>query len=154
LASIGLSKFVDIETQQFDYEKLYKIVKVITKNLNKIIDINYYPLPETELSNKRHRPIGIGVQGLADVFAMLKMPFDSPEARIVNEKIFEMIYYSSMETSMEMSKKRDVGLNELKTLQSKLLEHKLTEEETKRLEELKTKFRYTEEEINRTIYIG
>jgi len=161
LASIGLSKFVDVEKKQFDYEKLYKVVKVITKNLNKIIDINYYPLPETELSNKRHRPIGIGVQGLADVFAMLKIPFDSPEARFINEKIFEMIYYSSMETSMEMSKKRDMGLNELKTLQTKLLktennllEPKLTDDETARLEILNSKFRYTDEEINRTKYIG
>jgi len=88
LASIGLSKYIDSETKVFDYDKLYKVSKVITKNLNKIIDINYYPLPETELSNKLHRPIGIGVQGLAYVFAIVKIPFDSPEARTINEKIF------------------------------------------------------------------
>lgn len=151
LASIGLSKYVDKETRVFDYDKLYKVTKVITKNLNKIIDINFYPLPETELSNKRHRPIGIGVQGLADVFAIMKIPFDSPEARTINEKIFETIYYGSMETSMELSKKRDSGLNEIKSLMGKA---KLDETEQSRLTELKKKFKYIDREFNRDKYIG
>ena len=151
LASIGLSKYVDSETKVFDYDKLYKVSKVITKNLNKIIDINYYPLPETELSNKLHRPIGIGVQGLSDVFAIMKIPFDSPEARTINEKIFETIYYGAMETSMELSKKRDTGLNEIKTLMEK---ENLDETEQSRLTELTRKFKYTDKEINRDKYIG
>ena len=83
--------------------------------MNKIIDINYYPIPETRRSNKLHRPIGIGIQGLADVFAMLKLPFGSPEAQLINEKIFETIYYASMETSMEICKKRQVLINKLLT---------------------------------------
>ena len=103
----------------FEYNKLYKVVKVITKNLNKIIDINFYPLPETERSNKRHRPMGIGVQGLADVFAMLKVSFDSDDAKKINEKIFETIYYSALETSVEISKKREQKMKKLKDLRNK-----------------------------------
>ncbi len=102
LASIALSKFVK-EDQTFDHEKLYEITKVATKNLNKVIDVNYYPVPEAEKSNLRHRPIGIGVQGLADTFAMMRFPFDSPEARKLNSEIFETIYFAAMETSMEMA---------------------------------------------------
>lgn len=103
LASIALSKFVK-DDQTFDHQKLYEITKVATKNLNKVIDVNYYPIPEAKKSNLRHRPIGIGVQGLADTFAMMRYPFDSPEARKLNSEIFETIYYASMETSMEMAK--------------------------------------------------
>ena len=77
-------------------KKLGEMVKVITKNLNKVIDINFYPIPETRNSNMRHRPIGIGVQGLADVFALLRIGFDSLEAAEVNRKIFEVIYYYSL----------------------------------------------------------
>ena len=105
LASICLPTFIN-QNKEFDYPKLLEISKTITKNLNKIIDINFYPIPEAELSNKRHRPIGIGVQGLADVFAMLKIPFDSEEAKVVNRKIFETIYFGAMTESMEISKKR------------------------------------------------
>ncbi len=89
---------------RFDHQKLYEITKVITRNLNKIIDLNYYPVPEAEKSNKRHRPIGIGVQGLADAFCMMRMPFDSDEARQLNKDIFETIYYGAMESSMELAK--------------------------------------------------
>lgn len=103
LASIALSKFVK-EDQSFDHEKLYEITKVVTKNLNKVIDVNYYPVKEARTSNMRHRPIGIGVQGLADTFAMMRYPFDSPEARKLNSEIFETIYYAAMETSMEIAK--------------------------------------------------
>jgi ribonucleoside-diphosphate reductase alpha subunit len=103
LASLALPKFVT-EEGKFDHQKLYEITKVVTRNLNKVIDINYYPVEEARKSNMRHRPIGLGVQGLADVFIMLRMPFDSPEARGLNEDIFETIYFAAMESSMEEAK--------------------------------------------------
>ncbi|HMJ69901.1 MAG TPA: ribonucleoside-diphosphate reductase subunit alpha [Cyclobacteriaceae bacterium] len=103
LASLALPKFVT-EDGTFDHDKLYEITKVATRNLNKVIDINYYPIEEARRSNMRHRPIGLGVQGLADVFIMLRMPFDSPEARGLNEDIFETIYFAAMESSMEQAK--------------------------------------------------
>ncbi|MCW5910193.1 MAG: ribonucleoside-diphosphate reductase subunit alpha [Cyclobacteriaceae bacterium] len=103
LASIALPKFVT-EEGTFDHQKLYEITKVVTRNLNKVIDINYYPVIEARNSNMRHRPIGIGVQGLADAFIMLRMPFDSEEARGLNADIHETIYFAAMEASMELSK--------------------------------------------------
>ncbi|MBX2912429.1 MAG: ribonucleoside-diphosphate reductase subunit alpha [Cyclobacteriaceae bacterium] len=103
LASIALPKFVT-EEGAFDHQKLYEITKVITKNLNKVIDINYYPVQEARHSNLRHRPIGIGVQGLADTFILLRMPFDSDEARGLNKDIHETIYFAAMEASMELAK--------------------------------------------------
>jgi ribonucleoside-diphosphate reductase alpha chain len=106
LASIALPKFVEQGADgfmRFDHQKLYEITKVITRNLNKIIDLNYYPVPEAEKSNKRHRPIGIGVQGLADAFCLLRMPFDSDEARQLNKDVFETIYFGAMEASMELA---------------------------------------------------
>ena len=102
LASISLPRFV--EGKQFDFQKLYEISKIITRNLNKVIDGNYYPLPEAENSNKRHRPIGIGVQGLADAFMLLRLPFESEEAAVLNRNIFETIYFGAMEASMELAK--------------------------------------------------
>jgi ribonucleoside-diphosphate reductase alpha chain len=108
LASIALPKFVEQGADgfmRFNHQKLYEITKVITRNLNKIIDLNYYPVPEAENSNKRHRPIGIGVQGLADAFCLLRMPFDSDEARQLNKDVFETIYFGSMEASMELAVK-------------------------------------------------
>ena len=104
LASIALPKFVT-EDGKFDHDKLYEITKVATRNLNKVIDVNYYPVEEARRSNMRHRPIGLGVQGLADAFIMLRMPFDSPEARGLNKDIFETIYFAAMEASMEEAKK-------------------------------------------------
>lgn len=106
LASISLPKFVEKSPDgfmRFNHEKLHEITRVVTRNLNKIIDRNYYPVPEAERSNKRHRPIGIGVQGLADAFLMLRMPFESEEARMLNEDIHETIYYASVEASMELA---------------------------------------------------
>lgn len=105
LASIALPKFVITEgnAPNFDFQKLYEITKVVTRNLNKIIDVNYYPVPEAENSNKRHRPIGIGIQGLADAFIMMRQPFDSEEAQKLNRDIFETIYFAAMETSMELA---------------------------------------------------
>tara|TARA_B100001769_G_scaffold162342_1_gene127594 strand:- start:202 stop:2565 length:2364 start_codon:yes stop_codon:yes gene_type:complete len=104
LASIALNMFVK-EDSTYDFKKLYDITKVITKNLNKVIDVNYYPVEEARNSNMRHRPIGIGVQGLADAFILMKYPFDSNEAKQLNKDIFETIYYAAMEASMELSKK-------------------------------------------------
>ena len=108
LASISLPKFVEQGEDgffRFNHQKLYEITKVATRNLNKIIDLNYYPVPEAERSNKRHRPIGLGVQGLADAFFLLRMPFESDEARALNRHIFETIYFGAMEASMELSQK-------------------------------------------------
>jgi len=102
LASIALPKFVI--DGKFDHQKLYDVTKTITKNLNKVIDVNYYPVEEARNSNMRHRPIGIGVQGLADAFIMLRMPFDSDEAKGLNKDIFETIYYGAMEASMELAR--------------------------------------------------
>ncbi|MBX7226120.1 MAG: ribonucleoside-diphosphate reductase subunit alpha [Chitinophagales bacterium] len=104
LASINLSKFVDTEEKTFDFQKLYEITYIVTKNLNKVIDINFYPVPEARNSNMRHRPIGLGVQGLADAFLMLRHPFDSEEARILNKNIFETIYYAALCASKDLAK--------------------------------------------------
>jgi ribonucleoside-diphosphate reductase alpha chain len=103
LASIALPKFVT-EEGTFDHLRLYEITKVVTRNLNKVIDVNYYPVEEARNSNMRHRPVGIGVQGLADAFIMLRLAFDSEEARVLNEDVFETIYYGAMEASMELAR--------------------------------------------------
>jgi ribonucleoside-diphosphate reductase alpha subunit len=102
LASIGLPTFVTKE-KTFDYEKLHEVAKVVTKNLNKIIDINYYPTEKTRRSNMRHRPIGIGVQGLADVFFLMGHSFLSEEAKIINKNIFETIYHGALEASSSLA---------------------------------------------------
>jgi len=104
LASIALNKFVK-DDLTYDHQKLYEITKVITKNLNKVIDVNYYPVEEARNSNLRHRPIGIGVQGLADTFILMRHAFDSPEAKQLNTEIFETIYFAAMESSMEIAQK-------------------------------------------------
>ncbi|WP_114751677.1 ribonucleoside-diphosphate reductase subunit alpha [Pleomorphovibrio marinus] len=107
LASIALPKFVSTDKngkRYFDHQKLYEVTKVATRNLNKVIDVNYYPVEEARKSNFRHRPIGLGIQGLADAFILLRMPFDSEEAKGLNVDIFETIYFAAMETSMELAK--------------------------------------------------
>ncbi len=103
LASINLQKFVN-EDKTYNFEKLHEITKIVTNNLNKIIDVNYYPVPEAEVSNKKHRPIGIGVQGLADTFARMRYPFDSLEAKQLNIQIFETIQHAALEKSCELAK--------------------------------------------------
>lgn len=105
LASLALPKFVI--NGKFDHQKLFDVTKAVTKNLNRIIDINYYPVPEARNSNMRHRPIGLGVQGLADTFIKLRMPFESEEAKGLNEDIFETIYFAAMTASMELAKKEE-----------------------------------------------
>ena len=106
LASIGLPTFVDRTTTPptFNYEKLHEVSRIVTYNLNRIIDVNYYPTPKTERSNKRHRPIGIGVQGLADVFMMMNLPFSSDEAKMMNKMIFETIYHGALTESCNIAK--------------------------------------------------
>ena len=118
LASIGLPTFIEytdfegtsgktegtLGKPTFNYEKLKQIAKVVTNNLNRVIDVNYYPTPKTQVSNLKHRPIGIGVQGLADVYALLDLPFYSDEAKEINKRIFETIYYGALEQSMELAK--------------------------------------------------
>jgi len=102
LASISLPMFV--ENGKFDHQKLYEVTKRVTRNLNRVIDRNYYPVPEAENSNMRHRPIGLGVQGLADAFILLRLPFTSDEAKQLNQEIFETLYFAAVTASMEMAK--------------------------------------------------
>jgi len=101
LASIALPMFV--KGNEFDHKELYKITKRVIKNLNKVIDRNYYPVKEAENSNMRHRPVGLGVQGLADAFIKLRMPFTSDEAKALNQEIFETLYFASVTASMELA---------------------------------------------------
>jgi len=102
LASISLPMFV--ENGKFDHELLFNVTKRVTRNLNKVIDRNYYPVVEAENSNMRHRPVGLGVQGLADAFIMLRLPFTSDEAKKLNQEIFETLYFAAVTASMEMAK--------------------------------------------------
>ncbi|MCU0327458.1 MAG: ribonucleoside-diphosphate reductase subunit alpha [Chitinophagales bacterium] len=105
LASIALNRFVN-EDKTYNFQKLEEVTAVATRNLNKIIDLNFYPVPEAKNSNLRHRPIGLGVQGLADAFILMRYPFESSEAKKLNEDIFETIYYSAMKTSLEIAKEK------------------------------------------------
>jgi ribonucleoside-diphosphate reductase alpha chain len=102
LASIALPMF--IKNGEFDHKELFKVTKRVTKNLNRVIDRNYYPVKEAENSNMRHRPIGLGVQGLADAFILLRLPFTSDEAKKLNQEIFETLYYAAVTASMEAAK--------------------------------------------------
>ncbi|XWV24838.1 putative ribonucleoside di phosphate reductase alpha subunit [Tupanvirus deep ocean] len=106
LASICLPKYIKYVNgkPEFDYKELYRVARVAARNLNNVIDINFYPVDKTRVTNLKHRPIGIGVQGLADVFAMFKTPFDSELARDINKKIFETIYYGALTESMTIAK--------------------------------------------------
>ena len=103
LASIALPKYVNKETKTFDYDKLHEVTKVVTKNLNRVIDRNFYPVETAKRSNMRHRPIGLGVQGLADVFILCGLPFDCEESRTMNAHIFETIYHAALEASSELA---------------------------------------------------
>ena len=103
LASLALPAFVNKDTQTFDYDRLRSVVGSVVKALNRVIDINYYPTPETKTSNMRHRPIGLGVQGLADVFAMMRVPWESEAALTINKRIFEHIYFAAVEASTHLA---------------------------------------------------
>ncbi|RDA85352.1 hypothetical protein CP532_1248 [Ophiocordyceps camponoti-leonardi (nom. inval.)] len=106
LASLALPAFVDYDQGCYDFKKLHDVTQVVVRNLNRIIDVNHYPVPEAYNSNMRHRPIGVGVQGLADAFLALRMPFESPEAQQLNKQIFETIYHASLTASMELAKEQ------------------------------------------------
>ena len=158
LASVALPKYIDVDKETglnyFNFEKMREIVKQIVKNINKIIDYNFYPVKEAEYSNRRHRPQGLGVSGLSDIFAILKVAFDSEEARVLNREIFENMYYASLEASMEIARKRKKYVQEYKRI-IKLGTGtgtgngtgELTEEDKKRLEELKTTYFITDDEL-------
>lgn len=107
LASVNLTAMVNIDEvtgeKTYDHQQLYEVTKVVTKNLNKVIDVNFYPVAEAKHSNMKHRPIGIGVQGLADTFAKMRYPFDSPEAMELNKDIFETMYFAALEASCEVA---------------------------------------------------
>jgi ribonucleoside-diphosphate reductase alpha subunit len=103
LASIALPKYVNRETKTFDYDELHRIIKIVTKNLNRVIDRNFYPVETAKKSNTRHRPIGLGVQGLADVFILCGLPFDCEESRLMNAHIFETMYHAALEASSELA---------------------------------------------------
>merc|ERR1712137_1419743 len=103
LASISLPAFASDAGEAYDFQRLYEVTKVVTKNLNKVIDNNYYPIEEARRSNMRHRPVGLGVQGLADAFLMMKLAFESEPARRLNEDIFETIYFAAMEAFCELA---------------------------------------------------
>ncbi|KAI6507094.1 ribonucleotide-diphosphate reductase subunit rnr1 [Pyricularia oryzae] len=106
LASLALPQFVDYHKGEYDFEKLHEVTQVVVRNLNKIIEVNYYPVQEARNSNMRHRPIGLGVQGLADAFLALRLPFESPEARDLNKKIFETIYYAALTASCKLAEEQ------------------------------------------------
>lgn len=144
---------------KFDFKKLHEVTKVVTGNLNKIININFYPVVETKISNHRHRPLGIGVQGIADVFAMFKYSFDSPEASQLNKDIFATIYHASCEKSMELSRDRAVNMSELKNRMPEISTVPEYYDETVSLSNLKTNSLYhklqpTREELNRVSHLG
>merc|ERR1712166_1267785 len=105
LASLALTMFAKGENEPYDFDGLYKVTKVATRNLNKVIERNYYPSPEARNSNMKPRPIGLGVQGLADAYLIMKLPFESDAARTLNEDIFETIYFAACEASCELAEK-------------------------------------------------
>jgi ribonucleoside-diphosphate reductase alpha chain len=116
LASIALPAFVRPDGT-FDFEKLHRISQTITRNLNKVIDRTFYPVPETKTSNLKHRPIGLGVQGLADVYALMRCAFDSPEAAALNREIFETIYHGAVTASVAIARRRAELMDELAELE-------------------------------------
>ena len=116
LASIALPAFVNESTKQFDFAKLLEVTKVITNNLNIVIDINFYPTEKTRVSNFKHRPIGIGVQGLADAFILMDIAYHSDEAKQINKEIFETIYYGALTKSNEIAIERKTNINSNNTI--------------------------------------
>jgi ribonucleoside-diphosphate reductase alpha chain len=154
LASVALPKFVEKDAEgkpTYNFEKFREVVKQVIKNLNKVIDYNYYPVKEAENSNRKNRPIGAGVQGLSDTFAMMKMAFDSPEARALNRKIFENLYFAALEASMELARKRKKYVQEYKRLlklgSNSTGTGELTAEDVARLAELKKTHWIIDEEL-------
>jgi len=110
----GYDKLKEVVQPQFNYKLLHNVTKVVTRNLNKVIDVNFYPTDKTKRSNYLHRPIGLGIQGLADVYALLNIPFHSDEAKQINRDIFETIYHAAVQTSMEISRDRMIEMHKLR----------------------------------------
>lgn len=131
LASIGLSKFVN-DDKTFNHAKLHEVTKVITGNLNKIIDVNFYPTEKTRRSNYLHRPIGIGIQGLADTFAMMDIAFHSDEAKQINKDIFETIYHGALEKSNEISIGRQMDIKLLQSYKEKNIDIFVSDDKAER----------------------
>ena len=150
----GYTEFVQWSKPYFDYEKLKNLSKILTYNLNKIIDYNFYPIPETERSNRRHRPIGLGVQGLANVFYEMKTEFGSEESKEINKKIFESIYYGSLQASMELARDRQ---GDMQTFKSGIRSFSPSDEEFVSddvLRRLKNELSPLDAEIDREEYLG
>ena len=150
----GYTELVEYLKPTYDYKKVTKLAKVLTYNLNKIIDYNFYPIPETERSNMRHRPIGLGVQGLANVFYEMKTTFGSEESREINIKIFESIYFGSMEASMEIARDREIDVLTFKTGINQHDPHKKEFISDDILQKLNDKLKPLDNEINREEYLG
>ena len=156
----GYTELVQFLSPTYNYQKLKKLAKVLTYNLNKIIDYNFYPIEETRTSNLRHRPIGIGVQGLADVFYEMKVSFSSDKSKEINRNIFESIYYGALEASMEIAREREIIMNEYKKKEIDYVENafqRSTEENEKirnNLAQIYNEYRIHKEEINREEYLG
>ena len=148
----GYTELEEYLRPEYDYEGLGKITEQLTENLNNIIDYNYYPVPETKNSNLKHRPIGLGVQGLANVFLEFTYPFDSDEARELNEKIFECIYYFSMKKSMELSKEREFYVQKIKRGYNQDGHGEFIS--TDELYHLRNKYNTIPEELDRENYLG
>ena len=110
----GYDKLKELVKPEFNYKLLHSVTKVVIRNLNKVIDVNFYPTDKTKRSNYLHRPIGLGIQGLADVFALLNIPFHSEEAKQINRDIFETIYHASVQTSMEIARDRMIAMHSLR----------------------------------------
>ena len=144
----GFNELRDYLKPVFNFKKLREITKLAVKNLNKLIDYNYYPVPETYTSNMRHRPIGIGIQGLADVFAQLRMPFESQEAIDLSAKIAEHMYLSACQASMELARKRKTHVQEYRRLIKKPV-HERTEEETQQIFDINQKYVMYVDEIEK-----
>lgn len=154
LASISLPAFIDENMKHFNLEKLHKVAQIITRNLNKVIDRTFYPVPETHNSNMKHRPIGLGVQGLADVYAIMRMPFDSPEAAKLNRDIFETIYHGALTASVAIAKKRADMIDEYELLINNGVGGNINNTSEKRITEIERYLALTPEEKRLTLYKG
>jgi ribonucleoside-diphosphate reductase alpha chain len=154
LASIGLPtylKYTEEGKPEFDFKELHRVTQVITRNINKVIDKNFYPTDETRRSNLRHRPIGLGIQGLADLYILMRYPYESAEASALNKKIFATIYHGALTSSMTISKKRTEMRNELAEL---LATPKKTATIQKRIDTINTYLNIIPEEENLKEFIG
>lgn len=157
----GYTELVQFLKPSFDYQKLKELSKVLTYNLNKIIDYNFYPIPETKRSNERHRPIGLGVQGLANVFYEMKTQFGSDESKEINKKIFQTIYFGSLEASMEIAREREKELKIIKAARCHGLsgtsvklepDHEIISPDI--LDSINQKVSYIEAELDRDEFLG